>query len=295
MQIIQSFLTKNRCYKANKKITVKGLMLHSVGCAQPNASVFIKKWNSALTTKCVHGLIDANTGVVYQTLPWNHRGWHGGGSSNNTHIGVEMCESAHIKYKKGATFTILDKDKAIADAKRTYASAVELYAKLCKEYKLNPLTDICSHSEGYKKGIASNHADPEHIWKQLGLNYTMDTFRQAVKSKMGVLTTIFQEDARTTFIKGVQNSLGVKVTGKADNETLLKTITISTKTNKKHEVVKHIQTYLNALGYNCGAVDGIVGSKTRLAIERFQKDHSCTVDGVITAKQKTWKKLLGMA
>lgn len=295
MQIIQSFLTKNRCYTANKKITVKGLMLHSVGCAQPNASVFIKKWNGILSTKCTHGLIDANTGVVYQTLPWNHRGWHGGGKSNNTHIGVEMCESAHIKYKKGATFTILDKDKAIADAKRTYATAVELYAKLCKEYKLNPLTDIVSHSEGYKKGIASNHADPEHLWKQLGLNYTMDTFRQAVKSKMGVTTTSVKESARTIFIKGVQASCGAKVDGKAGSETLSKTVTVSTKTNKKHAVVKHIQTYLNTLGYNCGAVDGVVGSKTTTAIKNFQKDHGCTVDGVITAKQKTWKKLLGMA
>ena len=29
-------------------------------------------------------------------------GWHGGGSSNNTHIGVEMCEPACIKYTGGA-------------------------------------------------------------------------------------------------------------------------------------------------------------------------------------------------
>lgn len=34
---IERFLTKNPCYKENKKITVKGIMLHSVGCAQPSA------------------------------------------------------------------------------------------------------------------------------------------------------------------------------------------------------------------------------------------------------------------
>ena len=295
MEIVQSILTKNPCYKANKKITVKGLMLHSVGCPQPNASVFIKKWNSITYVRaCVHGFIDANTGDVYQTLPWNHRGWHGGGSSNNTHIGVEMCESAYIKYKSGTTITILDKSKAIADTKRTYASAVELFAKLCKEYNLNPMTDIVSHSEGYRKGIASNHGDPEHLWKQLGLGYSMDTFRYAVKNKMGASVTPVKEDAQTTFIKGVQSACGAKVDGIAGTETLSKTITVSAKTNKKHAVVKHIQTYLNVLGYNCGVVDGVAGSKFTTAVKNFQKDHSCTVDGVITAGQKTWKKLLGI-
>ena len=35
------------------------------------------------------------------------RGWHGGGSSNNTHIGVEMCEPGCIKYTVGAILTDL--------------------------------------------------------------------------------------------------------------------------------------------------------------------------------------------
>lgn len=39
MKLVQSILTKNDCYKSGRKITVKGLMLHSVGCSQPNASV----------------------------------------------------------------------------------------------------------------------------------------------------------------------------------------------------------------------------------------------------------------
>ena len=105
MKLVQNFLTKNDCYKSGRKITVKGLMLHSVGCSQPNASVFVKNWNRSGLEACVHGFIDGNTGTVYQTLPWNHRGWHAGGAANNTHIGVEMCEPACIKYTGGATFT----------------------------------------------------------------------------------------------------------------------------------------------------------------------------------------------
>ena len=178
-------MTQNPCYTAGRKITVKGLMLHSVGCPQPSASVFIKNWNkSTYNNACVHGFIDANDGTVYQTLPWNHRGWHGGGSSNNTHIGVEMCEPACIKYTSGANFTCSDLASARAAAKRTYDSAVELFAMLCKKFNLDPLKDICSHKEGCVKGIASNHGDPEHLWTQLGMGYSMDSFRKAVKAKM---------------------------------------------------------------------------------------------------------------
>lgn len=107
MKLVESILTRNPCYTAGRKITVKGLMLHSVGCPQPKASVFINSWNSpSHDTSCVHGFIDGNDGTAYQTLPWNHRGWHCGsgskGSGNNTHIGVEMCEPACIKYTAGS-------------------------------------------------------------------------------------------------------------------------------------------------------------------------------------------------
>ena len=191
MKLVESFLTKNPCYTAGRKITVKGLMLHSVGCPQPKASAFINSWNSpSYDNACVHGFIDGNDGTVYQTLPWNHRGWHCGsgskGSGNNTHIGVEMCDPACIKYTGGATFTCSDLATARKVAERTYNAAVELFAMLCKQYGLNPLSDgvVISHKEGHSRGIASNHGDPEHLWTQLGMGYTMNTFRQAVKAKM---------------------------------------------------------------------------------------------------------------
>ena len=191
MKLVENILTKNPCYTAGKKITVKGLMLHSVGCPQPKASVFINSWNSAnYTAACVHGFIDGNDGTVHQTLPWNHRGWHCGsgsnGSGNNTHIGVEMCEPACIKYTSGSNFTCSDLATAKAVAKRTYEAAVELFAYLCKKYSLNPLADgvIISHREGHSRGIASNHGDPEHLWNGLGMGYTMDGFRKAVKAAM---------------------------------------------------------------------------------------------------------------
>lgn len=187
MNIIESYLVNNPCYKAGKKITVKGIMLHSIGCPQPSASVFVKNWNKAsYNTACVHAFIDANNGTIYKCLPWNHRGWHAGGAANNTHIGVEMCEPACIKYTIGSSFACSNKAAARAAVKKTYDSAVKLFAMLCKQYRLDPLADgvIISHKEGHARGIASNHGDPEHLWKGLGMGYTMNGFRKAVKAAM---------------------------------------------------------------------------------------------------------------
>ena len=187
MQIKETILTNNPCYKAGKTIAVKGLMLHSVGCPQPSALVFVNNWNkSTYDRACVHAFIDGNTGVIYQCLPWAHRGWHGGGASNNTHIGVEMCEPACIKYTSGSNFTCSDTATAKAVVKRTYEAAVELFAFLCKQYNLDPLADgvIISHREGHARGIASNHGDPEHLWNGLKMGYTMDGFRKAVAAAM---------------------------------------------------------------------------------------------------------------
>lgn len=199
MNIIESIVTNNPCYKSGRKITVKGLMLHSVGCSQPSTQVFINTFNkSTYTSACVHAFIDGNTGAVYQTLPWNHRGWHGGsgpkGCCNDTHIGVEMCEPSQIKYTSGSSFTCTDTATAKACVKCTYDSAVELFAYLCKQYGLNPLTDICSHKEGCAKGIATNHGDPEHLWNGLGTGYTMDGFRRDVQNKMNSTEEIDMEE-----------------------------------------------------------------------------------------------------
>lgn len=214
MKLVKNILTKNPCYTAGKKITVKGLMLHSVGCPQPKASVFMSSWNNqSYNNACVHGFIDGNDGTVYQTLPWNHRGWHCGsgnkGSGNNTHIGVEMCEPACIKYKTGSDFTCSDLTTAKAVAKRTYEAAVELFAYLCKMYNLNPLADgvIISHKEGHSRGIASNHGDPEHLWNGLGMGYTMDGFRKAVKAAMeGNTGTDTKKGLKATELKSLSEA-----------------------------------------------------------------------------------------
>ena len=116
---------------------------------------------------CVHGFIGKladGSIATYQTLPWNHRGWHAGGAANDTHIGFEICED-------GLT------DASYFNA--VYKEAVELCVYLCKQYGLTEKDIIC-HSEGHKLGVASNHGDVMHWFPRHGKS--MDTFRADVKS-----------------------------------------------------------------------------------------------------------------
>lgn len=385
MKIIQSIMTKNPCYTKGRKITVKGLMLHSVGCNQPKAQVFITDWNRPEHDwSCVHAFIDGNTGDVYQTLPWNHRGWHAGGAANNTHIGVEMCEPSSLKYKPNSgEFTCGDVKTAKAVVQRTYDTAVQLFAHLCKQYNLDPLADgvIISHAEGYKRKIAGNHGDPEHLWNGLGMGYTMHGFRNAVKNAMAteekpattkemyrvqagaygvktnaearknalikagfkntfiasedgmykVITNTYSikanaedEKSKVTakgfdaiivtirdkstsnavqkapvntytlkdFTKEVQAAIGAKVDGIVGNETKSKFVTVSATLNNRHKVVKVLQKRLNYLGFDCGTVDGIAGTKFTNAMKAYQKTNKLEIDGVCGFK--TWSKLLGI-
>ena len=55
----------------------------------------------------------------------------------------------------------------------------------CKTYNLNPLAHgvVICHSEGYQRGVASNHADVMHWFPKFGKS--MDTFRTDVSKAMG--------------------------------------------------------------------------------------------------------------
>lgn len=192
MNLNKLIFTENACYKAGKKITVKGIMVHSTGANNPWLKRYVgpddgklgkNQYNNHWNTYhpggrevCVHGFIGKladGTVATYQCLPWDHRGWHAGGSANNTHIGFEICED---DLNDGAYFA------------KVYKEAVELCAYLCRQYGLTEKNIIC-HSEGYKQGVASNHGDVMHWFPKHGKS--MDTFRAEVKA---LLATDAKED-----------------------------------------------------------------------------------------------------
>lgn len=189
MNLRKLILTKNACYKAGRTIVPKGIMVHSTGANNPNLKRYVgpddgllgknqynNHWNQDKPggrQVCVHGFIGklADSSIAtYQTLPWGHRGWHGGsgskGSVNDTHIGFEICEDG---LSDGTYFN------------KVYRETVELCVYLCKLYDFTEKNIIC-HSEGYKLGIASNHADVMHWFPKHGKS--MDALRADVKSSL---------------------------------------------------------------------------------------------------------------
>lgn len=64
------------------------------------------------------------------------------------------------------------------------------------------------------------------------------------------------------------------------------------KMGSRGEIVKLLQEKLNALGFNCGQIDGMLGNKTYNAIILFQSSKGLVRDGEVG--QKTWRKLLGL-
>ena len=98
------------------------------------------------------------------------------------------------------------------------------------------------------------------------------------------------------FVGDIQKATGATVDNIAGPETLSKTVTVSKTKNNRHAVVKPIQKYLYLLGYTeVGEADGIAGIKFDTAVKHFQRDNGCVADGEITARNKTWKKLLKLA
>lgn len=103
------------------------------------------------------------------------------------------------------------------------------------------------------------------------------------------------EDTLKTFIRDVQTATGSTPDGIAGPETLRNTVTLSAYKNSTHPVISVVQRRLFALGYTqVGEADGIAGGKFTQAVKAFQKDNGCIADGEITARNKTWRKLLEM-
>lgn len=261
MNLHKLIFTNNACYKAGRKIKPKGIMVHSTGANNPNLkryvgpddgllgkNLFGNHWNQEMSSNvCVHafiGKLKDGTIATYQTLPWDHRGWHGGGASNDTHIGFEICEDG---LKDASYFA------------KIYREAVELCAYLCKLFDLTESSIIC-HSEGYAKGIASNHGDVMHWFPIHGKS--MDTFRADVKA---LLT-----DAEPDYTLGMRYL----------------------KEGCAGEDVRALQILLNANDCPCGNADGIYGPKTGNAVDQYQGKKSLTQDRV--AGSDTMSRLLGI-
>lgn len=132
-----------------------------------------------------------------------------------------------------------------------------------------------------------------------------DTFKKQVKyywvvevpekiKQQGIVQSgkYFHED----FVRECQMCLKAGIDGKAGNQTLGRTITVSQLINRKHNVVIPLQKYLKYCGRYKGALDKIAGRQFHEAVNSYQREilKYKNPDGEITAKGKMWKSLLGL-
>lgn len=223
-EITQLFLTKNNCYKTGKKIKPIGIMRHSTGANNPKLSRYVgpddgilgknpygNHWNQPKPggrSVCVHAFIgkDKNGKVrIYQTLPWDHLGWHSGvgskGSANTMgYIGYEICEDAL-------------NDKKYFDECMRLADQLDAYLLDKFGLKVTPTT-LIDHAEGHRLGIASNHGDMSHWLRKHGM--TMNDVRARVKKLMGCETVVYYKKGdKGSGVKNLQSDL-VKLGYKLD-------------------------------------------------------------------------------
>lgn len=292
MEIVQYYMTNNPCYKAGKKITPSGIVVHSTGANNPYLKRYIgpddgilgenqynNHWNKANANKCVHAFIGkaADGSVkIYQTLPWNHRCWGVGsgknGSYNATHVQFEICEDGL-------------KDEAYY--KEAFDLAIRLSAFLCKEYGIKP-ENVVGHYEAHAAGYGSNHGDPRNWQRKFG--GSMDEFRDSVAA----LINGDSSPAEAVIIKGEQTTAETQKPAQEAPEMAQKESVVNTmntlRNGSKGTQVKVLQWLLADKGQSPGNADGIFGKNTLAAVKAFQKAQGLSVDGIVG--KNTWGKLL---
>lgn len=123
------------------------------------------------------------------------------------------------------------------------------------------------------------------------------------ESKYYVIVSIPTEFKKDTpqqkLIKSMQKYCGMTETGRATTALLNKTVTIVCNgTNRQHPFVGYVQQYLKDIGIYTGKVHSFYDPLSKAAVAEYQRDivglKGKNVDGIITKKKYTWKKLLGL-
>lgn len=273
---------KSNYGNARSTANIRYIVIHYTGNDGDSDESNGRFFRDNVVESSAHYFVDDDS--ITQTVPDNYSAWAVGGKkytscsrtgggkyhkicTNSNSISIEICDPV--------------RDGKIAPSAKTVENVITLTKHLMKKYRI-PASNVIRHFDvtgklcpSYWCGSATNNSKwMSEFWNKLGGN---------VDYTLGM------------FVRDVQAATGSKVDGIAGQETLSNTITVSAVLNRKHQLVGHIQRRLDALGYNVGVQDGIAGAKFTAAVKAFQTDNGCVVDGEVTSRGKTWRKLLGMA
>ena len=183
---------------------------------------------------------------------------------------------------------------------------IKLVTDICKRNNIKELkwstnkSDRVNHRNGCNmtvhRDFKNKECPGEYLYNNHG--YIASEVNKMLGVKESTQTPIAPVTSKLTYtkmqcVKDIQTAIGgLTIDGICGVKTLSKLPVISKSKNSKHKVVKYLQKYLNAIGYDCGNPDGIFGNKSHSAVSNFQKTNSLVADGIVGAN--TWKKLLGM-
>lgn len=271
-KLYQKLTKVNYTHMSNKKNEY--IVIHYTGNITDLALSNARYFETVNRGASANYFVDSKT--VYQCVLDSDKAWHVGVNygnhtlfgkcTNSNSIGIEMCST------KGKI------------SKDTYKNTVALTKKLMKKYNI-PASRVVRHFDVCNKvcpGWSGWTNKNDKIWKQ---------FKKDIQVTSSASNKSTYTNAK--FLSDLRVCLGLKKTA-SKNTILSKTVTVSATKNNKHKIVKPVQKYLNAKGFNCGAVDGVAGEKFTKAVKLYQKNNKTTQDGVITAKQITWKNLIGI-
>lgn len=283
---IKEYLANKSNYGGKRSTSnIKYIVIHYTGNDGDTDENNAKYFKNNIVKASAHYFVDDDS--ITQSVPDDYVAYSVGGSRysdyktsggakfykqcmNTNSISIELCDDV--------------KDGKVYPSKKTIENALELTKDLMKKYNV-PASNVIRHFDVNGKKCPAywcGNDEKNKLWKT------------AFHNKLTSKTTSGSLYTKTQFIKDVQKAIGARVDGVAGSETLSKTVTVSAEKNRTHAVVRPIQKYLNACGYDCGIVDGIAGAKFKKAVVKYQKAKGCIADGEITAKKKTWQKLLGM-
>lgn len=280
-------ISPNRTVNRDRKIDT--ITIHCMagdmsveGCGQ---------WFSKTSTGASSNYGIGSDGRIGLYCPEKDRSWCSSSRSND--MRAVTIEVANCKNSKGG----YDADWPVSD--KAYNSLIELVVDICKR---NNIKKLLWKDDQSLIGQVDKQNMTLHMWFKNKdcpgkyLHSHMGDIADKVNAKLGVKSS-YKVTSKSNnkyslndFRKDVMKVLDVSDV----NVAFKKTPTISAKTNRRHKLVKYIQKYLKDKGYSIGEIDGIAGSKFTDSVKNYQLKNDCVADGIISAHNKTWKKLLGV-
>ena len=276
---------------------IRYIVIHYTGNDGDHDESNARYFKNNIVKASAHLFVDDDS--ITQSVPFNRVAWSVGGNkysscsktgggqmygkcTNANSINIELCDTV--------------KNGTVYPSQATIDNALSITMELMERFHI-PAANVIRHFDVTGKLCPAYWVDNTKWINEFAGRLIQSIPQPSIPTPQApdeADNTAPSDYSKSDFIKEIQQALGAKVDGVAGPETLSKTVTISARTNRKHPAVKVLQKRLNSIGFDCGVIDGIAGSKFTNAVKAYQGANGCISDGSITAKNRTWKKLLGL-